>query len=156
MMVIIMKQKDILLLRELRKNARQSLTSISQKTNIPVSTVFDRLKMQEQHLIQRHTSLIDFSRLGYSTRATVTLKVHKEDRAKAQDLLMLHSHVNTMYKINNGYDFQVEAVFKNFKELEYFIEELEEQIRVKAKQVYYIIEDIKKEEFFTRPECGQV
>jgi len=148
-----MKDKDILLIRELRKNARQSLTKISDKTKIPVSTVFDRLKLNENSVIKKHTSIIDFNQLGYNTRATITLRVHKEDREKARDYLLLHRHVNTMYKINNGYDFQIEAVFKNFKELEYFIEELEELIRIKTKQVYYIIEDIKNEEFF--PQVAQ-
>jgi len=41
----------------------------------------------------------------------------------------------------------IEAVFKNVKDLGYFLEGLEEKFDVRDKQVYYMIEDLKREEF---------
>ena len=37
------------------------------------------------------------------------------------------------------------TVFKQIKELEEFLEQLEESYKVKSKQVFYIIEDVKRE-----------
>ncbi|MBR9691938.1 winged helix-turn-helix transcriptional regulator, partial [Candidatus Woesearchaeota archaeon] len=72
-----MNKKDLKIIAYLRQNARMPLTKMSRKTQIPVSTIFDRLKMNENSLIVKHTSLLDFSKLGYNTRANITLKVDR-------------------------------------------------------------------------------
>jgi len=59
-----MKLKDMMLLSNLRANARETLTNISKRTNIPISTIFDRLKLHEKNLIKKHTAIIDFALLG--------------------------------------------------------------------------------------------
>jgi len=46
----------------------------------------------------------------------------------------------------------VEGIFKNIKDLEEFIETLEDRFKIKSKQVYYVIEEITKEQFFSKPE----
>ena len=75
-----MKKTDLLIISSLRQNAREKLTNMSKKTRIPVSTLFDRIRMHEGKLIKKHTALIDFNKLGYNTRANIILKVKKTDR----------------------------------------------------------------------------
>jgi len=77
--------------------------------------------------------------------------VKKEDRNTVREFLTKHSSVNSAFKINNGYDFSVEAIFRNIREVEDFIELLEEKFSIKSKQVFYIIDDLKKEEFLSNP-----
>ena len=144
-----MKQKDLLLLANLRQNARETLTKISKKTKIPISTIFDRLKYHENTIIKKHTTIIDFSKLGFSTRVTLTLKVNKDDKENIRDFLTKHQNVNSVYKINNGYDFLIEGIFRNIKDLEEFLENLEDKHKIKSKQVYYIVEDIQREDFMS-------
>ena len=57
----------------LRMNARETLTKISRKTKVPVSTVYQRIKNKEVNLILKHTSLIDFRKLGFMTKAQVLI-----------------------------------------------------------------------------------
>ncbi len=147
-----MKRKDLLFLTHLRKNARETLTNISKKTDIPISTLYDKLKIHEKGLIKKHTTLIDFSKLGYNCRATITLKVDKENRNAMRESLLKSEHINSVFKINNGYDFMVECIFKNLKELEDFLDNLEDKYNIIEKQTYYIIEEIKREGFMTDPE----
>ncbi|MBM3199331.1 Lrp/AsnC family transcriptional regulator [Candidatus Woesearchaeota archaeon] len=146
-----MKKTDLLIISSLRQNAREKLTEMSKRTRIPVSTIFDRIKLHENGLIKKHTALIDFSKLGYNTRANIILKVGKGDREGVKDFLMKHGSINSAFKINNGYDFLIEAVFTNIKEVEDFLEVLDEKFGVKSKQVFYIIDDLKKEEFLSNP-----
>lgn len=146
-MVAKMKKRDLLIISHLRKNGRISLTNLSKATNIPISTIFDRLKVHEDCIIQKHTSLINFEKLGFNTRANVCLKVDKDKRDEVQNHLLKHPNINSLFKINNGYDFMVEAIFKNIKDLGNFLEDLDEKFDVKEKQVYYVIEDLKREEF---------
>lgn len=140
-------QKDIIFIRHLRQSARKNLTSIAKATHIPVSTLFDRLKRLEKSVILRHTSLLDFSNLGYDTRAAIMIKVHKKDRKRLAEFLEKNEHINTVYKITNGFDFHIEAIFKKFGEMESFIEMMEDQFSILKKNAFYIIEEIKREDF---------
>ena len=117
-------RKDILLMTYFRKNARENLTQISRLTRIPVSTIFDKLREFEKGLIQKHTTLIDFRMLGFDIR------------------------VNILFRITNGYDYLVEAIFKDMTAMQKF-SELLDRFKIESKQELFILEDIKRESFLS-------
>jgi DNA-binding Lrp family transcriptional regulator len=125
---------------------------MSKDIHMPISSIYDHIKEQEACLIQKHTTLIDFSKLGFNARANILLKVPKEQRQNIAEYLVKCQQINTAYKINSGWDFMLEGVFRDMKELEIFLENMEEKFKIKAKEVYYIIDDIKREEFLADPE----
>ncbi|MFH1400996.1 MAG: Lrp/AsnC family transcriptional regulator [Nanoarchaeota archaeon] len=139
------RHKDLLLLSNLRRNARATLTDLSAITKVPISTVHDRLK--SQRVIRRHTCILDFSALGFTTLATIFLRVRKEDKDGLSAFLLQDFHVNSLFKVNSGYDLMMEGVFRNIKELEDFVERLEDGYRIRSKQVFYIIEELVRERF---------
>ncbi|RMF54740.1 Lrp/AsnC family transcriptional regulator, partial [Candidatus Woesearchaeota archaeon] len=147
-----MSKKDLLLLTEFRRNSRETLTRISRKTKVPVSTIYDKLKFYEGNLIRKHTTLIDFTKLGFNTKAKVCIKVERELRDELKNFLIKNHNVNSVYKINNGFDFLVEVITRQIKDLEDFIELLEQKFPVKDHKVYYVIDDIKREGFLSNPE----
>jgi Lrp/AsnC family transcriptional regulator, leucine-responsive regulatory protein len=149
-------KKDLMIVSNLRKNARETLTNMSKATHIPISTIYDKLRLHEGGLIKRHTCLLDYNQLGYSTRANVLLRVDRSSREELKDYLVKHNNVNSVSKINNNYDFMVEMIFKEIKELESFLENLEDRFKIKAKQVFYVIEDLKREDFLSQPELLNV
>ena len=147
-----MNPKDLKIIAYLRKDARIPLTRLSRKTNIPVSTIFDRLKAKEKDVIVKHTSLLDFGKLGYHTRANIAVRVDREDKDKLKEHLLKNPLVNSVYRINNGYDFMIEGVFKQIKDMEEFIDTLEQRFKILDKKTFFIIEDLKKEEFMADPQ----
>lgn len=151
-----LSQKDMLFVSSLRKSARKNLTKISKELSIPVSTLFEKLKKLESALIVKHTAILDFNKLGYTTRAKMLLKVGKKDREKVREMLSKSEHVNSVYKITNGYDFLVEGIFRSLKELEAFSENLEERFQITKKNVYFIIDDIKREKFLSDVELTKL
>lgn len=151
-----MDEKDIIFLTHLRSNARETLTMISKKTRIPISTLYDRLKAHERDLISKHTTLIDFAKLGYLCKAHIMIKVDIEDRDDIKTFLLCQNSVNSLFKINNGYDFLIEGVFKHVKEMEDFLEILERKFKILERDTYYIIEDIKREAFMSDPELTEI
>ena len=142
-------RKDLLIVSNLRRNGRETLTEISKFTGIPVSTIFDRIKNKCFGLIKKNTILIDFNMLGYSIVVHMVLKVNKSEREKLKEYVKKHRHINTAYRINNGYDYLLEGVFKNVKDLEEFLEKLDENFSIEQKQIYHIIDEIKREEFLS-------
>ncbi len=139
--------KDLLIMSHLRNNARKNLTNISKETRIPVSTLFNRLKTFESTYIRRHTAILDFSKLGYGAVANIMIKVNKAQKIELGAFLKKNRNINSLVKITNGYDFIVEGVFESIFELEDFLETLDERFKILKKDVYYVIEDIKREEF---------
>lgn len=142
-----LQKKDLLILTELRNNARETLTQISKKTSIPISTIYDKIKYYQGSLITKNTVLIDFSKLGFNARANIMIKVDRNAREEARKFLVNHQNINSVYKISNGFDFLVEGVFKNVKDVEDFIDIFGGKFKLEQVQVYYVVDEIKRESF---------
>ncbi len=142
-------KKDMLIISSLRKNARMNLTSMSRKTGIPVSTIFDKIKCFQNDIVTKHTTLINFDLLGYNTRTKIILKVNKEDKEALKQYLTKNQNINSLYRINNGFDFMIEGVFRNIKEMEEFLEKIEERFNIEQKEYFYVIDELKRESFMT-------
>jgi DNA-binding Lrp family transcriptional regulator len=115
------KNKDLLIISYLRQDARMKLTNMSKITRIPVSTLFDKIKTYEGGLVKRHTALVRFDRLGYHAKTLIAFSMAPKDRQKLLELLDKSRNVNSLHKINNGWDYMAEVVFPGVKEIEEFI-----------------------------------
>ncbi|MAE13893.1 hypothetical protein CMO92_04975 [Candidatus Woesearchaeota archaeon] len=145
------REKELLILSLVRRNARNSLTDMSKKTRIPVTTIYDKLKEYEGDIIKKHTALIDFKQLGFDVRSQILIKLENEKRELCRVYLLREEHINSVYRINNGFDFMVEGVFVNMKDLNDFCESLEEFGVVDLK-MFFVLEDLKREEFLAYKE----
>lgn len=146
-----LNQKELMIIASLRKNSRQSLTEMSKAIHIPISTIFEKLRMHEKTIIRKHTSLVDFSQLGFNTRAAIVIKAEKKDREALKEFLTKQPNVNSLYKTNSDFDFLIDAIFKDLKDLEKFMEIIDDKFEITEKKTYYIIDDIKREGFFSDP-----
>ncbi len=144
-----LQTKELKIIANLRTNARMPLTEMSKNTRIPVSTIFKTLKQQEDNLILKNTCLIDFNKLGYGSRANILLKINKEQREDINNFLIKNPNINNVFKVNNGYDYLIEVIFKNISDLEDFLEIIDEKFIINDKKVLYIINEIKREGFMT-------
>ena len=149
------EKKDLVVLSHLRNNARMSLVELSKKMDVPVSTVYSWVNSYENNEVKKYTALLDFAKLGFHGRIYLAIKA--ADAAKREELaLYLKSHkcINSLFRINFGYHYLVEAVFKNIGEAESFITELEEKFGIE-KHVFNVIEELKKEEFLVNPDHAE-
>lgn len=140
------------IISHLRKNTREKLTSLSRKTHVPVSTIFENLKNDFDKYIVKHTCILDFNKIGFNIKANLLLKFKAENKKEGIDYISKNLYVNSLAKVNNGYDLIAEVICKDMASLEEFIEQLELNTKIKKKEVFYVMEDIKREEFFTQPE----
>ena len=149
-----MNKKDVKIIMNLRQNARDSLSEISRKTKIPISTIFDRLKLGKEKYIKKFTCLVDFNQFGFGCQVHIVVRVKKDQRKSIKEFLLRQQNTNSVYKINNGYDFLIDCIFRNVKEVEEFIDVFETKFKVYEKNIYYIIEEISKETFMN--DCKHV
>lgn len=141
-------KKDISLLRCLRQNSRMTLTEMSKATKIPISTLFDRLKYQQKNMSLKHTTIIDFEKIGFPTRAHIFLKSSVQERARLESYLRFHKQVNSVFKSTNRFDFLVEGVFSQIKDVDEFILELEKEFPSIIYDTHFIVKDVFREKFF--------
>lgn len=143
-----LQKRDIALLKCLRSNARLTLTQISRLTKIPISTLFDKLKSHENQTIIKHTTLVNFAKMGFPTKMQVLIKAPSTIRSSLQAYLQEHDHINSLYKVNNGFQFMAEGVFKHLADAELFVNSLEERFEQIECKMHYVLEDLKRERFF--------
>ena len=136
-----------LILSLLRENSRISLTEVAKKTHVPVSTLHEMVKSNFKGSITKKTILLDFDKVGFPARANLLLKVKKEQREKMKSYLRANPHTNTIYSVSNGFDFSAEFVFRDFKEMELFFEEMDEKFDIIDKKKCYVMEELKREGF---------
>jgi Lrp/AsnC family transcriptional regulator, leucine-responsive regulatory protein len=135
------------ILNHLRHDARRSFTTISRKTDIPITTVFDNYhRLSSDGIIKKHTSIVDFRKLGFNYRNFIFLKA--KNRSELLDFLDSKPCVNSIFKIS-GYDFLVDAVFPGMKEFYSFMDELSDRGVVNM-EMHDVIDSIKSEEFFAK------
>lgn len=148
------KQKDLVLFSLLRKNSRVSLMELSRQTQVPVSTVYQKLRQTFRPVIKKHTIVLDFAKLGYNVRVHFFLKANKNMKEKMLDFLLRKQNVNNAYRINNGFDVLGEAIFRDINAAEKFLEELQEKYHVPKLHAFYILDDIVREKFFETVPVG--
>ncbi len=141
--------KDAEIISHLRNNARKKITHIAQETNIPVTTIYDKLRVHDKRIVDKHTTLINFSEIGMHARAHIAINVPLEKKSELQEFLTNNSNVNSLYKTSFGSDFLAEVVFRNSGEVENFIEYLEKEYQTENVQSFNIVQDLKKEAFLT-------
>jgi len=138
------------LITELRKNSRQKLKEISAKLNIPISTLFDMMKDLENEGFIEHKSLVKFDKIGYPFQLMLAIKTSRENRDSLKNYFSNHSRVNNLFQINSEYDFLVEAIFRNQKEIQDFIDDMESKNIILKKTIFNIINTIQRENFLTK------
>ncbi|MFH1064323.1 MAG: Lrp/AsnC ligand binding domain-containing protein [Candidatus Woesearchaeota archaeon] len=141
-----LKRKDLMILSYLRNNARQRLTSISRRTHIPVTTIYDNVRRYEKRFITKHSSLIDFKKLGFNAKTKIALKVGGS-KAELLTYLQDHPNVNSLYRTSSDFDVLAELVFRELRDVDEFMETLKGRFDVEKSLVLNITEDLKREDF---------
>ena len=135
------------ILAMLRQNSRRRSKEISTETKIPLKEV--NAFMRNNNCIKKNTAIVDFERIGYKIKLFLALSVSSMQKESVEEFLTKSLHANTIHKINNGYDFLAELIFKDMDESNNFIENLETRFRVYDKKEYYILETKKEQIFMT-------
>jgi DNA-binding Lrp family transcriptional regulator len=139
--------KEQAIIRELRQDGRQTLKELARKARLPMSTIHDKLRAwRRAGIIKRFTVKIDLAALGLNARAMVFFRVPKSTRERFAEMLAERKEIEAYYRVNNGWDFLAEIAAKDYLTLEGFLEQLELEYAVQAKESHYLLEEGVKRE----------
>ena len=136
------------IISELRKDARQSLVDVIKQTNIPHSTIHQRVKEYEQNIIKKYSPLLDFKRIGFYNHCFLLIKIPQEYKEALKSHLLQHKNMNGVYRIDSGFDFLIECVFRDVGEQKDFIESLSRNFGVEAQKID-VLDPLLQENFLT-------
>lgn len=139
------RNNGLSILSHLRKDSRKSLARISRETGIPLSTVFDNVGKLEKGVIRRYVSLINFSKIGYNLKVNFILKSGGK-KEELKQFLISNQNVNSLLRLSGEFNFLVECIFKDMKDLEEFNDKLD-GYDIRGKREHHIIDEIKTEGF---------
>jgi len=143
--------KDLLLLSHVRENGRKKLTRLAKETRMPVSTIYDKLRLYRSIYIRKYTAILNFRNLGFSTRCLVAFKVSTNEKNILRDFLFKHRSVNSLCRVDNGFDYVAEMIFVSLEDLHNFLEFVERSFEVKKVTVFNVLEDLRREDFLASP-----
>ncbi|MEA3429904.1 MAG: Lrp/AsnC family transcriptional regulator [Nanoarchaeota archaeon] len=138
-----LSKNEIVVLKQIRENSRETLSSMSKKINIPISTIFEILKRLERKVVSKHVSLLDFSKLGYGLKVNFLLKASDKDLLR--QFLVQNSSINDVSTCLNEHDFYIKCIFSSMKDYSNFKDELEKNGA--DFEETFVLEELKKEGF---------
>ena len=141
-----MQKTDLIILKNLRKDARIKMTAISRAEGIPETTIFDRIRcMTRKEIIKKFYACLDFERLGYNIRLFIAIKAKNSNEKKALvESLSNKANINNI-KLAEGNAILSELIFQNMRQADDFIS-LMKANNYKIEH-YFITEELKTEEF---------
>lgn len=113
--------KDLLLIRELEIDARQSAPVIGKKLDISPSTVKRRLQRLVEKQIISFTAIVNPFALGYRLGAIMLINVHPGKADSVADTLASLAHFDTVAISSGQYDIIASAGFSGPDELTGFL-----------------------------------
>lgn len=127
--------KDKILLDELQKNSRESLTNLAKKVKLSIDSTNKRIKrLHETGVISQFSIFIDSRKLGYDLIANVQIKLNnisEEELNKFIYHLKAHNNVIDIITLLGDYDVTAVIIAENASEFE----EISRTIRQKFRNI---------------------
>lgn len=141
-------KEHLQIIAELRKDARQSLVEVSKQTGIPHSTIHQRVREYEGQVIKKHTPLLNFRKIGFYAHAFLLLKTKSEYKEAILANLLQHKNLNSIYRVDSGFDFLIECIFRDAGEQKDFMNSLSDHFGVDALKIE-VLDSLMQENFLT-------
>jgi len=137
------KDKDIL--NVLLENSRLSYRRIAKKVKISVATAMHRVKaLENEKIIKQYSAILNYDTLGYDIPILIEVQVARGQLVEVERRLAQNPHVVAVYDITGGFDVVVIAKFKNRKQMDMFIKEIQTYDYILRTNTRLILQVIKE------------
>lgn len=113
------------ILNELQENCAITNSELSERLNLPATTVFDRVKKLEQNdIIAKRVAIVNLEKIGKETIAFVSLSLSGHSAKNVQKFWKAIEglpEVLECYHIAGDYDFILKVIVSNIRSYEKFL-----------------------------------
>jgi Lrp/AsnC family transcriptional regulator for asnA, asnC and gidA len=113
---------DLAILRALAKNARITLSKMSEDINVPDATISHRLKRLERDVIKGYTVILDPESVGLEMTAIIIIQTETEKHGAVKVALSKLEEVSEVYSVSGDYDLLTKLWAHNMEELNQVID----------------------------------
>ena len=141
-----MDQIDVKILRCLTKDARMNASQISQKVNLSVSAVIERMKkMEASGLIRGYTALIDERQAGFNVQAMISIRLeHPKYNQEFNRQMCSHESVMECFYITGDFDYIARIGVSSTDELTKVLHDIKQIPGVSLTRTYVVLDNIKQ------------
>ena len=116
-----MDETDLAILRSLVKNARITLSKMSEDIDVPDATISHRLKRLEREVIKGYTVILDPEKVGLEMTAIIIIQTETEKHSAVKLALSKLDEVSEVYSVSGEYDLLTKLWAHNMEELNQII-----------------------------------
>ena len=116
-----MDETDLAILHSLVKNARITLSKMSEDIDVPDATISHRLKRLEREVIKGYTVILDPDKVGLEMTAIIIIQTETEKHSAVKLALSKLDEVSEVYSVSGEYDLLTKLWAHNMEELNQII-----------------------------------
>ena len=137
---------DIKILRYLTKDARMNASQISQKVNLSISAVIERMKkMEASGLIKGYTAVIDEKLAGFNVQAMISIRLeHPKYNQEFNRQMCSHERVMECFYITGDFDYIARIGVSSTDELTKVLHDIKQMPGVSLTRTYVVLDNIKQ------------
>ncbi len=117
-----MDETDLAILQALAKNARVTLSKMSEDIDVPDATISHRLKRLEREVIKGYTVIFDPDTVGLDMTAIIIIQTETEKHGAVKHALADLDEVSEVYSVSGEYDLLIKLWAHDMEELSQLID----------------------------------
>jgi Lrp/AsnC family leucine-responsive transcriptional regulator len=136
---------DTKILHCLTEDARMNASQISQKVNLSVSAVIERMKkMEASGLIRGYTAVIDEEKAGLGVQALLSIRLeHPKYNEEFNRQMCNHAHVIECFYITGDFDYIARIGVASSQELTRVLNDIKQIPGVSLTRTYVVLDNVK-------------
>jgi Lrp/AsnC family leucine-responsive transcriptional regulator len=137
---------DSKILRCLTKDARMNASQISQRVNLSISAVIERMKkMEASGLIRGYTAVIDEKMAGFNVQAMISIRLeHPKYNQEFNRQMCNHRSVMECFYITGDFDYMARIGVASTEELTKVLHDIKQIPGVSLTRTYVVLDNIKQ------------
>lgn len=138
---------DYKILKELKANAREKASVISEKIGLSVSTVIDRIrKMEDSGIISGYTVKINQKKTGNDMTALMEVSLeHPKYYDEFTEMIRNNPNIVDCYYLTGEFDFILKVITDSSDSLEMIHRNIKSMDGVSATNTHFVLKSVKNE-----------
>ena len=137
---------DSKILSCLTKDARMNASQISQRVNLSVSAVIERMKkMEASGVIKGYTAVIDERLVGFDVQAMISIRLeHPKYNQEFNRQMCAHDRVMEWFYITGDFDYMARIGVSSTEELTKVLHDIKQMPGVSLTRTFVVLENVKQ------------